>query len=374
MGPRRAKTEQTAMGVLFLDLDAFFVSVELLRRPALQNKPVIVAVGHPGGRGVVSTASYPARRFGIRSGMPLRRAIALCPPLVILPARHHLYTAYSEKVRQLLHARFRKVEALSIDEACAELPEGTDPEKIAHSVQDEVARDLGLSCTVAIAANKLVAKVACDTVKPHGTIVVPQGAEEAFLSPLPVVELPGVGPKTHARLLEMGIRKIGELAARPREMLVREFGKHGAYLWESAHGLDTTPVQPEWEPKSIHRETTFERDLADFAVFRHTLEEFSREVAEELQGDHLLAKTVTVKLRYGNFETLSRQMTLSIATADAKEIADCAVRLLQSAWRGQRPLRLVGLAVHELVRLWPKGASESGDLWQGEGRAGLQRL
>ncbi|MDD2676487.1 MAG: DNA polymerase IV [Methylacidiphilaceae bacterium] len=360
--------------ILFLDLDAFFVAVELLRRPSLQHKPVIVAVGHPGGRGVVSAASYPARRFGIRSGMPLRRAIALCPHLVILPARHHLYSAYSEKVRRLLHARFRKVEALSIDEACAELPEGTDPEQIAHSIQNQVERDLRLSCTVAIAANKLVAKVACDTVKPHGTIVVPQGAEEAFLSPLPVVELPGVGPRTHARLLEMGVRTIGELAARPREMLVREFGKHGAYLWDSAHGIDATPVQPEWEPRSIHRESTFERDLVDFAVFRQTLEQFSREVSEELRGGHLLAKTVTVKLRYGNFETRSRQMTLSIATAEAKEIAECAVRLLQSAWRGQRPLRLVGLAVHELVRPWPKGASGSGDLWQGEGRAGLQRL
>ncbi|MDD4931952.1 MAG: DNA polymerase IV [Methylacidiphilaceae bacterium] len=351
--------------VLFLDLDAFFAAVELLRRPSLRTEPVVVAVGHPGGRGVVSTASYPARRFGIRSGMPLRRAIALCPHLLVLPARHHLYSAYSEKVRRLLRARFGKVEALSIDEACAELPEGADPKRVAQSVQDEVARDLDLSCTVAVAANKLVAKVACDTVKPHGTIVVPQGAEEGFLAPLPVEKLPGVGPRTHARLREMGVRTIGELAARSREMLVREFGKQGAYLWEAAHGIDTTPVQPEWEPKSISRETTFERDQADWVLFRRVLDQFGREVAEELQGDRLLAKTVTVKLRYGNFETLFRQMTLPVATANPKEIAECAVRLLQAAWQGQRPLRLVGLAVHGLVRPWPKDVSDSRGLWQG---------
>ncbi len=350
--------------VLFLDLDAFFAAVELLRRPTLQNKPVIVAVGHPGGRGVVSTASYPARRFGIRSGMPLRRAIALCPHLVVLPARHHLYSAYSEKVRGLLQALFGKVEALSIDEACAELPDGIDPNMVARSVQDQVARDLALSCTVAVAPNKLVAKVACDTVKPHGTIVVPHGAEEAFLAPLPVEKLPGVGPRTHARLREMGVRKIGELAAQPREMLAREFGKHGAYLWESAHGIDTTPVEPEWEPKSISHETTFERDLADFALFRQILDQFGREMAEELQAKSLLAKTVTVKLRYGNFETLSRQITLPVATADPKEIAECAIRLLQAAWQEQRPLRLLGLAMHGLVHPWPKGASVSRELWQ----------
>ncbi|MGD9895746.1 MAG: DNA polymerase IV [Candidatus Methylacidiphilaceae bacterium] len=352
--------------VLFLDLDAFFAEVEILRSPSLRNEPVIVAVGHPGGRGVVSTASYPARGFGIRSGMPLRRAIALCPQAVILPARHRLYSAYSEKVRRLLRDRFGKVEALSIDEACAELPEDADPEKVAHSVQDQVARDLGLSCTVAVATNKLVAKVACDTVKPHGKIVIPDGEEAAFLAPLSVEKLPGVGPKARAHLFEMGIRTIRELATQPRERLLREFGKPGAHLWEAAHGIDTTPVQPEWEPKSISRETTFERDVADFNLFRNVLDQFGHEVAEELRRDRFLAKTVAVKLRYDNFETLSRQMTLPIATMDPTEIAECAVRLLRSTWRPKRPLRLVGLAVHGLVHPWSKGASDSGSLWDEE--------
>ncbi len=360
--------------VLFLDLDAFFAAVELLRRPALRDRPVIIAVGHPGGRGVVSTATYPARTFGVRSGMPLRRALALCPQAVVLPARHHLYAAYSEKVRQLLHARFGKVEALSIDEACAELPEGSDPESVAREVQERVAADLGLSCTVAVAANKLVAKVACDRVKPHGRIVVPQGTEQAFLAPLPVEKLPGVGPKTQERLLGLGVRTIGQLAAQRRELLAREMGKHGAYLWDASQGIDTSPIQPDWEPKSISRETTFERDLADFAVFRNILGRFSREVAEELRREGFLAKTVTVKLRYGNFETLARQATLPIATADPEEVGEVALRLLRSAWQTERPLRLVGLAAHGLVRPWSNEAFGDGDLWEGRPENGRERL
>ncbi|QSR85527.1 DNA polymerase IV [Methylacidimicrobium sp. B4] len=351
--------------VLFLDLDAFFAAVELLQRPALRNEPVIVAVGHPGGRGVVSTATYAARRSGVSSGMSLRRALSLCPQAVVLPARHHLYAAYSEKVRQILHARFGKVEALSIDEACAELPEGTDPEMVAREVQERVAADLGLSCTIAVATNKLVAKVACDQVKPHGRIVIPQGTEQAFLAPLPVEKLPGVGPRTQGHLLELGVRTIGELAAQPKERLTGTLGKHGAYLWEAAHGIDTSPVQPEWEPKSIGRETTFERDLADFAIFRKHLDRFSREVAEELRAERFLAKTITVKLRYGNFETLVRQVTLPIATADPKEIADFALRLLRSTWQRGRPLRLIGLAAHGFVRAWPKRDAGSAALWEG---------
>ncbi|CAB4244185.1 DNA polymerase IV [Methylacidimicrobium sp. AP8] len=343
-----------ARWILHLDLDAFFAAVELLRRPALRNEPVIIAVGHPGDRGVVSTATYPARRFGVRSGMPLRRARALCPQAVVLPARHHLYAAYAKKVRHLLHARFARVEALSIDEACAELPGGADPEAVAREVQEEVECRLELSCTVAVAASKLLAKIACDTVKPHGRIVVPQGTEQAFLAPLPVEKLPGVGPRTQERLLGLGIRTIGDLAIQRRERIIAELGKHGASLWEAAHGNDTSPVQAEWEPKSISRETTFARDLADLAVFQKVLGRFSREVAEEFRREQLLARTITVKLRYGNFETFSRQITLPIATADAEEIAAFAIRLLRAAWRRERPLRLIGLSLCGFVRHWPK--------------------
>lgn len=306
--------------------------------------------------------------------MPLRRALSLCPQAVVLPARHHLYSAYSEKVRRLLHARFGKVEALSIDEACAEVEEGADPERLAREVQDQVSRELGLSCTVAIASNKLVAKVACETVKPHGTIVIPPGKEEEFLAPLPVERLPGVGPKTHDRLLRLGVRTIGELAARSQEALLREFGKQGVYLWEAAHGIDSTPIRPEWEPKSISRETTFDRDVADLADLRKVLEEFSHAIADELRADRFLAKTIVVKLRYGNFDTLSRQVTLPVATADPKEIAEFATRLFRAVWRTERPLRLVGLGVHGLVRSWPRGVSDSEGLLGEERGAGRQRL
>lgn len=349
--------------ILFLDLDAFFAAVELLRHPSLRDQPVIIAVGQPGGRGVVSTATYAARRYGVRSGMPLRRALSLCPQAVVLPARHHLYAAYAEKVRRLLHARFGKVEALSIDEACAELPEGADPGLAAREVQEQVASDLGLSCTVAVAANKLVAKVACDRVKPKGRIVVPHGTEAAFLAPLPVERLPGVGPRTQDRLLRLGIRTIGELAAQPKAGLIEKLGKQGAYLWDAAHGIDTSPVEPEWQPKSMSRETTFERDRSDFKSFCKILEGFAREVAEELRTECFLAKTITVKLRYGNFETLSRQLTLPIATADPEEVARFAILLLRSAWQSERPLRLLGLGVHGLVRPWQNQAAGSGDLW-----------
>lgn len=337
--------------ILHLDLDAFFASVEVLQNPELEGKPLIVAMGSPNGRGVVATASYPARRFGVHSAMPLREAMRLCPQAVIVPVRHHLYSQYSARVMTLLREISPLVEQVSIDEAYVEIPLNAErtAADCAREVQRRIKTEIGLDATVAVATNKLVSKVACNTVKPRGFIVVPPGSEQTFLDPLPIEKLPGAGKVTRAKLARWKVKTIGDLARVPVVELGRVLGQYGVYLHQAALGHDDSPLVTDSKPQSLSEENTFDRDTRDLKQILEYLEEMSEGVARALEQEGYLARTVVLKLRYGDFTTLTRQMTLRTPISSASDIFGCARRLLDSHWDRRRALRLVGVGVHNLV-------------------------
>lgn len=335
--------------IIHLDLDAFFASVEVLLNPALKGKPIIVSMGNPHGRGVVSTASYEARKFGVHSAMPLREAARLCPQAIIVPVRHRVYSEYSRRVMNLLREYSPLLEQVSIDEAYVEISAERDASQVAREIQRRIKNELGLDCTIAVASNKLVSKIACNTVKPRGFIVVKPGEEESYLAALPIDKLPGAGKVTRAKLARWKVNTIGDLARVPVEELRAAFGKHGVYLHEAAFGRDDSPIVTEWKPKSISAENTFEHDTRDAALIEKYLGEMSMDVARQLAREGFRARTVVLKLRYGDFTTLTRQSTLRVPTADAEEIRDMALRLLKANWNPRRALRLVGVGAHGFV-------------------------
>lgn len=336
--------------ILHLDLDAFYATVEMLLNPALRGKPVIVAMGDLKSRGVVSTCSYEARKFGVHSAMSLREAVRLCPHAVIVPARHSVYAEHSQRVMQVLHDASPLVEQVSIDEAYIEIELPRDGITVAREIQRRIHDELHLSCTIAVASNKLVSKIACNTVKPRGFIVVPEGTEQAFLEPLPVGKMPGAGQVTREKLkAQWKVETIGDLARVPVEELRAVFGKHGVYLSEGAHGWDDSPIVTDRATKSISQENTFERDIRTPDVLYQYLDEMSASVARELARQELLARTIVLKLRYTDFTTLTRQTTLRAPMADESVIRKCARELLDKHWDRAQAVRLLGVGVHSLV-------------------------
>jgi DNA polymerase-4 len=337
--------------IIHLDLDAFFAAVEILENPALVGKPVLVG-GRPEQRGVVATASYAARAFGVHSAMPMARALRLCPDAIVLPARHSLYSQYSRRVMAILHAATPLVEQVSIDEAfldlTAQVAAWEEVATIARRLQDQVRDEVKLSASLGAASNKLVAKVASDQHKPGGLTVVKPGEEAAFLAPLPVRVLWGVGPVTAARLAEVGVQTVGELAALPAEALAAAFGRHGPDMARRAQGIDDRPVVTEYQRKSYSQETTFSRDLSSIDDLRRQLWRLSQGVAQDLKRADLAGGVIAIKLRYGDFTTLTRQTTLPIPTDDERAIYRAALTLLRRAWQEGRPVRLLGVGAHQL--------------------------
>lgn len=319
--------------------------------PTLEGKPLLVAMGDISGRGVVATASYAARRFGVHSAMPLREAVRLCPEAVIVPVRHALYSEYSERVMALLHEVSPLVEQVSIDEAYVEIPadRGNGADR-AREIQQRIRKELGLDATVAVATNKLVSKIACNTVKPRGFIVVPPGDEQKFLAPLPVEKLPGAGRVTRSKLTRWNVRTIGDLARVPAAELRSVFGQLGIYLHEAALGQDNSPLVTDTRHKSLSAENTFERDTTDPHQVDALITELCRQVSGALDKGEFRARTVVLKLRYGDFTTITRQMTLNLPVADTAALLACARRLLEDNWNGQRPIRLIGVGAHNLVQ------------------------
>jgi DNA polymerase-4 len=338
----------TPRTILHLDLDAFFCSVEELLDPTLVGRAFAVG-GAADERGVISTASYEARKFGVRSAMPTARALRLCPHLHLLPARHRVYSDYSHQVMALLAGETPFIEQISIDEAFLDLTGDVRPGgDVAARLQARIRTELQLPSSFGVAANKLVAKIATNVGKPNGLVVVPPGDEAAFLAPLPVEMLWGVGPKMQAHLAGMNIHKIGELAAWPEDDLGRRFGALGAALSRHARGLDDRPVETEREAKSISQETTFARDVRDGAALRRTLLELSEGVAASLRQAGLAGRTVKLKLRWPPFETLTRQTTLAQPTDLETDIFQAALGLFEKVWTGGRPVRLLGVGVSGL--------------------------
>jgi DNA polymerase IV len=342
--------------IIHLDLDAFFCAVEEQRNPALIGKPFAVG-GRPEVRGVVSSASYAARQFGVRSALPMAQAVRLCPDLIVVPANHQAYRAVSLQVMQRLHALTPLVEQISIDEAFLDLTAlGTPGAALAAQLQATIRADLALSCSLGVAANKLVAKIATDVGKsaarsgkmPQAICVVPPGDEAAFLAPLPATALWGVGPKTAEKLAALGLRTIGAIAAWPTADLIRRFGQHGEDLARHAHGIDDRPIITERAAKSISQETTFARDVSDQATLERTLREQASEIARNLYRKGLMGTTVKLKIRWPDFTTPTRQLTLRGPTAEAEEIADAALRLFRQIWPRGQAVRLIGVGVSGL--------------------------
>ncbi len=339
--------------ILHLDLDAFFVAVERLDNPALIGKPVIVG-GRPEARGVVASASYECRPFGVQSAMPTAVALRLCPQAILVSGHHERYAQLSRAVMAILQPYAPVMEQISIDEAFLDVT-GAEalfgaPVRLAHTLQDRIDAELRLSASLGVAGNKLVAKIASDFGKPHGITSVPRGQEAAFLAPLPIRRLWGVGRVTAAELSRLGIVTIGDLAGWPLSELRGRFGSHGEGLWRAAHGLDESPVEAEHERKSISREETFARDIHDVTVLRRELLRLSDDVAESLRRHQVQARTVDIKLRYGDFTTLTRQASLPEPTDTGPAIYAQALALFEAVWDRWRPLRLIGVGTSRLCQ------------------------
>ena len=337
--------------ILHVDLDAFFASVEQRDRPELRGRPVVVGGGGPTDRGVVSAASYEARKFGVHSAMPLRTAAALCPTAVFLPVDGAKYSEVSREVMTILRRFTPLVEPISIDEAFLDVTASAalfgDGEAIGRRIRAEVSGELGLTISVGVARTKLVAKVASDLRKPDALVVVPPGTEAAFLAPLAITRLWGVGERTAQALREFGVTTIGDLAALDSELLGRRFGKIGRSLAGRAQGFDDDPVEDRAPAKSIGHEHTFDVDTADRDVIERTLLAMAEGVSGRLRASGLRAGTVTVKIRDTAFRTMTRQRTLDEPTDLTEPIWQTALELARPEMRGMR-VRLVGITASNL--------------------------
>jgi DNA polymerase-4 len=364
--------------ILHLDLDAFFCAVEELLNPSLRGKPFAVG-GLPEERGVVASCSYAARRFGVRSAMPTSRALRLCPDLLVISHHRGNYGEMSDKVMHRLADLSPMVQQISIDEAFVDISDLHDaPELIACRLQKRVNDELGLPCSIGVASNKLVAKIATEVGKkvdkkggpPNAVTIVPPGTEAAFLDPLPAEMLWGVGPKTAARLASLGIRTIGDIARHPAEGMARRFGENGRDLARRARGVDDSPVVTEHEVKSISQETTFARDVSDDKVLADTLRELSAQVGHRLRMGEMAGTTVKIKLRWPDFTTLTRQLTLPQPTDQDEQIYATALSLFGKVRPKGKAVRLIGVGVSGLgaplrqLELWGEQGERSRKLQQ----------
>lgn len=338
--------------ILHVDMDAFFAAVEQNRHPELRGKPVVIGGnGDPTKRGVVSTASYEARRFGIHSAMPLRTAWRLCPDAVFLPVDYREYARISAVIKGILRETSPFMEDVGIDEAFLDITGIDTPvAEIAREIKERIREATGLTCSIGVAPNKLLAKIASDMDKPDGLTIIAEGDVETRIWPLPARKLRGVGPKTEERFRGMGVETIRDLAALPLETLAARFGRsYGAYLHQAARGIDDSPLITRWEPKSMSRETTFQQDVGDRQALFATLVELVREVANGLKEEGYRGKSVTVKIRFSDFETHSRVMTLPAATDREEEIRKAAFACL-GRFVMKKKVRLIGVRVGRLEK------------------------
>lgn len=340
--------------VLHVDLDAFFASMELLRHPELRGLPVIIA-GGLGARGVVTTCTYEARKFGVRSAMPVARARQLCPQAIYLEGDFSYYAPASKQFHAILRDYTPAVEPAGADEAYLDVAGSErlhgDAPSIAAGIRRRVREEIGIAASIGVSRNKLVSKVASDAAKPDGLLVVPAGTEAAFFAPRPIRELPMVGPKTAESLASLGVRTIGDLAGLPVDALIARFGSHGAELHQRALGIYEAPVlSGRGAAKSISREMTFDTDVTSGDRLHAALRGHAERVAADLVANGQSARTVTLKLRFPPFETLTRATTLPGPTDLADDIQAAALTLFETAWAANqsRPVRLIGVGVTNL--------------------------
>lgn len=367
---REAPAAQGTRRVMHCDLDCFFAAVEELDNPALIGKPVIVG-GDPNGRGVVSTANYVARRFGVHSAMSAAQARRLCPHAVFLRPRFPRYSELSTQVMAILDDYFTIRERVSIDEAYGELPPAvpgcTPAEAIAREIKARVRAETGLTISIGAARSKSLAKLASDLSKPDGCLVVRPDAERDFLRPLPVGRLSGVGPHTRERLERLGILTVVQLAAADTSDLQRAFGKHGVWLWQLANARDDRPVVGDHgPPKSISRENTYAHDVASVEVAVERIRSLASDLARSAERERLLGRTINLKVKWSDFRLMTRQRSLPSPTRDAAILAAAAEELLLAEIaplvESGCAIRLLGVGLSGIVA--PGGASRPGGLTQ----------
>ena len=340
--------------ILHIDMDAFYASVEERDRPELTGKPLIVG-GTPEGRGVVSAANYVVRKFGVHSAMPTATALRLCPHAVVLRPRIDHYAKVSAEIREIFFHYTPLVEPLSLDEAFLDV---TGSEKlfgpaieIARTIKQEIQQTIGLVASVGLAPNKFLAKIASDLDKPDGLVVVDPGRVQEFLDPLPVGRLWGVGRVTGQAFSQMGIHSIAELRRLPVEVLRQKFGSPGEHLWKLAHGIDDRQVIPDQEAKSISHETTFAKDISDPEVLRGWLLELTEQVARRLRHHGLCGRSVQIKVRFSDFQTITRAQTLPQPTNSTDTLWHTAAEMLSTRLPGRHlPVRLLGMGVSGIDR------------------------
>src|SRR3982750_3371638 len=339
--------------ILHIDMDAFYASVEARDNPELRGKPVAVG-GSPESRGVVAAASYEARKFGVRSAMPMARAVRLCPELVIVPPDFARYREASQKVMAILRSATPLVEPLSLDEAYLDVTENQWGEplamNVAQRIKDTIRDELQLTASAGVAPNKFLAKIASGWQKPDGLTVIAPERVESFLQKLPVEALWGVGPVTAKKLRAIGIERLVEVRTADKALLANTVGSLADWLVELAHGRDPRPVEPNRETKSVSCETTYAKDLSDWREINQQIQLLAEDVAEQLKRKGLRAGTVTIKVRYGNFKTVTRSHTTEYFTDSRLEIVNRAQTLLERTEAAERPARLLGVGAHEIGR------------------------
>ena len=334
--------------ILHAGFDAFYAAVEQRDNPGLRGKPVVVG-GSPEGRGVVASASYEVRRFGVRSAMPMWTALQRCPEVIRVPPRFDRYGEVSRRVMEIFRAITPLVEPLSLDEAYLDVTQSVTPERsparIAVELKRRVRSELLLTISVGVGVSKSVAKIASDMDKPDGLTVVVPGSEREFLAPLPIESLWGIGPKTAERLHSQGIRSIGDLAAKPEDWFVTRFGRTGPSVRALALGQDDRPVVVERERKSVSAETTLSHDTDDPELLLELVSRLSQRVGSYLERDDIQGKTVKVKLRLADFTTFTRQTTLAYSVRSSDQVATAATELVRAEMEPGRLFRLVGVGV-----------------------------
>ncbi len=338
--------------IIHLDMDAFYASVEVLDNPELKGKPVIV--GGPKQRGVVSAASYEARKFGVHSALPTAQAMALCPQGFFLPVRMARYKEVSDQIFEIFHRFTPLVEPLSIDEAFLDVTASQQlfgpAEAIARRIKNVVREDIGLTVSAGVAPSKLVAKIASDLNKPDGLTVVPEGKVRQFLSPLPIERLWGVGRVTQKDLSLLNVKTMGDLSRLPKDLLQRRFGQQGLQLYFLSKGIDDREVQPERKAKSIGREETFPEDIREKERAGKELLALSHRVAKRLRRHKAAGQTITLKVTYHDFTRITRSLTVPAATDDGRKIYRVCLDLLEKTEIGKKSIRLLGIYLSHLTK------------------------
>ena len=340
--------------ILHVDMDYFFAAVEEREHPDYKSKPVIVGADpkEGKGRGVVSTCNYAAREFGVRSGMPISRAWKLCPNAIYTPVNFELYSKVSSRIMSILRGYADKFEQMGIDEAFLDVSQTVgnyeEAKELAWKIKEEIFEKERLTCSIGIGPNKLVAKIASDFKKPNGLTVIEEKAVEQFLSPLPVGKLWGIGKKTEHRLNEMGIKTIADLAAYDPAKLIDTFGVWGTRFHQMAHGIDESEVEEAWEVKSVGRQVTLEQDTSDTNQILGALEQIAQDVQKEIVTFNFQFKTVTVKIRYEDFETHTHGKSLMFPTDSIDDLKETIHELVLPFLHSNKKVRLVGVRVSKL--------------------------